>query len=167
MSFSCLVLKKLPLWWEQYMNMVVFAKKLKALQSQYIYLDNKLSTLVFTYADLVSTGLLCLWSEQRQFLPRPDIHSPSRCLVWIKKCHVWLEQNVDPSLRTNKLWHVFMGMMQKRIKMANSKKKSFSSLSNSQYFLWKFYGLVLGLVELIGAKGIDVAQPIWSWGCPT
>ena len=125
MSFSCLVLKKLPLWWEQYMNMVVFAKKLKALQSQYIYLDNKLSTLVFTYADLFSTGLSCLWPEQRQFLPRPDIHSPSRCLVWIKKCHVWLEQNFDPSLRTNKLWHVFMGMMQKRIKMADSKKPNF------------------------------------------
>ena len=25
----------------------------------------------------------------------------------------------------------------------------------------KFYGLVLWLVELIDAKGIDVAQPIW------
>jgi hypothetical protein len=33
--------------------------------------------------------------------------------------------------------------------------------------LWKFYGLVLELVELIDAKGIDVAQPIWLWGCPT
>ena len=31
----------------------------------------------------------------------------------------------------------------------------------------KLYRLVLGLVELIDAKGIDVAQPIWSWGCPT
>ena len=29
--------------------------------------------------------------------------------------------------------------------------------------LWKFYGLVLGLVELIDVKGIDVAQPIWQW----
>jgi hypothetical protein len=26
----------------------------------------------------------------------------------------------------------------------------------------QFYGLVLGSVELINAKGIDVAQPIWS-----
>ena len=34
-------------------------------------------------------------------------------------------------------------------------------------FPWKFYGLVLGLVELIDAKGIDMAQLIWSWGCPT
>ena len=31
----------------------------------------------------------------------------------------------------------------------------------------KFEGLVLGLVGLIDAKGVDVAQPIWSWGCPT
>ena len=34
-------------------------------------------------------------------------------------------------------------------------------------FLWKFNGLVLGLVGLNDAKGIDVAQPIWPWGCPT
>ena len=27
-------------------------------------------------------------------------------------------------------------------------------------FSWQFYGLVLGLVELIDAKGIGVAQPI-------
>ena len=38
------------------------------------------------------------------------IHSPSKCLAWVKKCHhVWL----DPTLLTNKLWHVFMGMKQK------------------------------------------------------
>ena len=27
--------------------------------------------------------------------------------------------------------------------------------------------LVLGLLVLIDSKGIDVAQPIWSLGCPT
>ena len=37
----------------------------------------------------------------------------------------------------------------------------------SNFFLWKFHGLVLGLVGLIDAKNIDVAQPIWSWDCPT
>ena len=42
------------------------------------------------------------------------------------------------------------------------KKRSFSSSANSQYFFQKFHGLVLGLVELIDAKGIDVAQPICS-----
>ena len=34
-------------------------------------------------------------------------------------------------------------------------------------FSWNFYGLVLGLVELIDAKGIEMSQLIWSWGCPT
>ena len=34
------------------------------------------------------------------------LHSPSKCLAWVKKCcHVWLDQNFDPSLLTNKLWH--------------------------------------------------------------
>ena len=36
------------------------------------------------------------------------------------------------------------------------KKISFSSSANSQYFSWKFHGLVLGLVGLIDAKGINV-----------
>jgi hypothetical protein len=52
-------------------------------------------------------------------------------------------------------------------KNCNLKKKSkmsaeFFNSANSQYFFQKFQGLVLGLVELIDAKGIDVAQPIWS-----
>ena len=37
--------------------------------------------------------------------------------------------------------------------------------TSSQYILQKFHGLVLWLVELIDAKGIDVAQPIWFSGC--
>ena len=28
-------------------------------------------------------------------------------------------------------------------------------------------GYALGLVGLIDVKSIDVAQPIWSWDCPT
>ena len=82
-------------------------------------------------------------------------------------------QNFDPSLLTNKLWLVFMGMKQfffskfRKIKMADSRKVHFSKLPILDIFLWKFHGLVLGLVGLIDAKGIDVAQPIWSWGCPT
>ena len=36
------------------------------------------------------------------------IHSPSKCLARVKKCHhIWLDQNFDPFLLTNKLWHVF------------------------------------------------------------
>ena len=39
------------------------------------------------------------------------VHSPSKCLTWVKKCrHVLLDQNFDPSLLTNKLWLLFMGM---------------------------------------------------------
>ena len=37
------------------------------------------------------------------------------------------------------------------------KKMSFSTSANSQYVLWKFHGLVLGLVGLIDEKGIEVA----------
>ena len=57
--------------------------------------------------------------------------------------------------------------MKKKIKMANSKKLSFSTSPKAEQFPPKFHGLVLGLVGLIDAKGIDLAQPIWSSGCPT
>ena len=45
--------------------------------------------------------------------------------------------------------------------MPDSKKLSFSTSPKKEQFQPKFYGLVLGLVGLIDAKGIDVAQPIW------
>ena len=44
--------------------------------------------------------------------------------------------------------------------MADSKKLSFSTSPKGEQFPPKFHGLVLGLVGLIDAKGIDVAQPI-------
>ena len=50
---------------------------------------------------------------------------------------------------------------QKKFKMTNSKKLSFSTSQKAEQFLSKFHGLVLGLVGLIDAKGIDVAQPLW------
>ena len=56
---------------------------------------------------------------------------------------------------------------EKKIKMADSKKTTFSTSLKAEQFLPKFNGLVLGLVGLIDGKGIDVAQPIWSSGCPT
>ena len=40
-------------------------------------------------------------------------------------------------------------------------KSHFQGFVNSQYFFMKIYGLVLGLVGLIDAKGIDFAQPMW------
>ena len=61
-----------------------------------------------------------------------------------------------------------MGMKQKKqyffekkMKMADSKKLSFSTSPKAEQFPPKFHGLVLGLVRLIDAKGIDVAQHIW------
>ena len=49
----------------------------------------------------------------------------------------------------------------KNSKMADSKKLSFSIPPILNIFFQKFHGLVLGLVRLIDAKGIDVAQPMW------
>ena len=46
--------------------------------------------------------------------------------------------------------------IEKKIKMAESKNLRFSKP-----------GLVLGLVELIDKKGIDVDQPIWLRDYPT
>ena len=47
------------------------------------------------------------------------------------------------------------------------KKTHFPALPILNIFSWKFHGLVLVLAGLNDAKGIDVAQPIWRWGCPT
>ena len=68
-------------------------------------------------------------------------------------------QNFDPSLLALSL--IFMGNKQKK-KLADSKKLSFSTLPILNISFQKFHGLVLGLVGLNYAKGIDVAQPIWS-----
>ena len=48
----------------------------------------------------------------------------------------------------------------KKIKIADSKKLSFSTSPKAEQFPPKFHGLVLWLVGLIDAKGIDLAQPI-------
>ena len=51
--------------------------------------------------------------------------------------------------------------LKKNFKMADSKKLKFSKSPILKNFWRKFHRLVLGLVGLIDAKGIDVAQPIW------
>ena len=56
---------------------------------------------------------------------------------------------------------------EKKVQNGQLKKTEFFKIANSQNFLWKFHGLVLGLEGLIDAKGIDLSQPIWLWGCPT
>ena len=48
--------------------------------------------------------------------------------------------------------------------MADSKKLSFSPSPKAEQFPPKFHGLVLGLVGLIDAKGINMTQPLWPLG---
>ena len=55
-----------------------------------------------------------------------------------------------------------MGFLEKKFKMADSKKLSFSTTPKAEQFLPKFHELVLGIVRLIDAKAIDVAQSILS-----
>ena len=96
-----------------------------------------------------------------------------KCLPMTK----WAEnqvnhQNFDPSLLPKKLWLLFMGMKQKkklkkRIQNGRLKKPHFAKWSILNNVLPNWAGWVLGLVGLIDTKGIDLAQPIWPWGCPT
>jgi hypothetical protein len=57
-----------------------------------------------------------------------------------------------------------MGMKQKK-KIVQ--KKFQNGQPKAEQFPPKFHGLVPWLKELIDAKGIDVAQPIWLRDCPT
>ena len=67
-------------------------------------------------------------------------------------------KNWVPFILTHNLWLIFMGIKKKQ-------KLSFSTLQRAELFLPKFYRLVLGIVGLIDAKGINVTQPIWLSGC--
>ena len=73
-------------------------------------------------------------------------------------------QNFDPSLLVSLI--VSHGDEAKKIdkkdsKMADSKKLRFSKSPILNFFSRKFYRMVLGLIGLIDAKGIDVAQSVW------
>jgi hypothetical protein len=56
--------------------------------------------------------------------------------------------------------------LKKKFKMADSKKLRISTTPKAEQLSPKFHRFVLGLVELIDAKGINVTQPIWPSGCP-
>jgi hypothetical protein len=60
-----------------------------------------------------------------------------------------------------------MGMKQKKIQNGRLKKMSFSTSAKAEQFPQRFHGLVLGLVGLIDAKGINMTQSIWPSGCLT
>ena len=51
----------------------------------------------------------------------------------------------------------------RKFKMAASKKPHFPAPPILNIFSWNFYGFVLGLVELIDAKGIGMAQLIMPY----
>jgi hypothetical protein len=48
--------------------------------------------------------------------------------------------------------------LKKKIQNGRLKKTAIFNLPNSQYFFMKVHGLILGLVGLDDAKGIDVAR---------
>ena len=52
------------------------------------------------------------------------------------------------------------------LNMADSKKLSFSTSPKAEQFSPKFHRLVLGIVGLIDAKGINVTQTVLLSGCP-
>ena len=80
-------------------------------------------------------------------------------------------QNFNPSILPYEFGLILIGMKQtfffKKIQNDQLKRLSFSKSPILKFFSWKFLRWVLGLVGLNDAKGIDVAQRIWPWGCPT
>ena len=60
-----------------------------------------------------------------------------------------------------------MGDEAKKPQNGGLKKTEFFSIAKAEQFPPKFHGLVLGLVEFIDAKGINLTQPIWLSGCLT
>ena len=75
-----------------------------------------------------SWTLNCQWAQNQpksqilyKIISPSNLHSGVQCLVWVQKCsHVWLDQNFDPSLLTNKLWLVFMGKKQKFLSLCRT-----------------------------------------------
>ena len=65
-------------------------------------------------------------------------------------------QNFKPKAKAKKKF-----FWKKKFEMADLEKSRLSKSPILKIFLQKFRRLVLGLVELIDAKGIDVAQPMW------
>ena len=91
----------------------------------------------------------------------------------------FLETKENIKISTHPFYHINLGWIswewsnffffffEKKFKMADSKKAHFSKSPILKIFSRKFFRFVLGLVGLNDAKGIDVAQRIWPWGCPT
>ena len=97
----------------------------------------------------------------------------------LRTARIFLETRKNIKISTHLFYHINLGRFswewskkkkifsKKKFKMADSKKAHFSKSPILKIFLKKFLRLVLRLVGLNDAKGIDVAQRIWPWGCPT
>ena len=91
----------------------------------------------------------------------------------------FLETRENVKISTHPFCHINLGwfswewskkkifFLKKKFKMADSKKAHFSKSPILKIFSRKSLRSVLGLVGLNDAKGINVAQRMWSWGCPT
>ena len=98
------------------------------------------------------------------------IHTISKCTVSRNITHSkefsWNQgkhQNFDRSILPY-IGLILMGMKQKNSKWPTQINWVFQNRQSSKNFSRKFHRLVLGLVGLIDVKGIDLAQPIWTWG---
>ena len=85
----------------------------------------------------------------------------STLMFQINKQACLINWRVSLTLYTVSMRMKIFFFLKKKFEMADSKKLRFSTPPILNIFSLKFHGLVLGLVQLIDAKGIDVAQPIW------
>ena len=86
-------------------------------------------------------------------------------LAWSKFWPILANQETLAILHENEANFFFFFFLKKKFKMVDSKKSYFLKSPILKIFSRKFHGLVLGLVGLNDAKPIDLAQPIWRWGC--
>ena len=130
--------------------------------------DTKISWAIFKYFRYLMTKTLIL----------PNCQVPNGLFIY--KCTLYnvilrigrnfLETRENIKILTHPSYHInldWFWLEWSKNKMADSKKLRFSKSPILKKNLWKFHRLVLGLVGFIDAKGIDVAQPTWPWGCLT
>ena len=123
--------------------------------------------------------LLVLGPLQKLLLPFIFHGSVPLYNVILRIARNFLETRENIKISTHPFYHINLGWFswewskkkffssKKKFKMADSKKAHFSKSPILKIFSRKFLRLVLGLVGLNDTKGIDVAQRIWLWGCPT
>ena len=77
-------------------------------------------------------------------------------------------QNFDPSILSYKFGLIFIFFLKKKnSKWPIQKNWDFQNRQFLKFFCEKFHRLVLGSIKLIDVKGIDMAQQLWLWDCPT